>query len=284
MARLSPPRHFLVSCREVHRTQPPSAVAAALIVLTLVVGIVGTTWEAVRASRERERAEKRFAQVRQLANNVLFKYYDEIEKLPGSTKAREMLVGDALEYLDGLAQDARDNTDLRRELAQAYLRIGKVQGRAYNANLGDTTGAIESYRKRVSLLEPIALASADTKLQSDLVGSYTELGTRLRRQGNTTEADAALRRALSLNEQFHAAHPEDMTLSVRLATIYVFLGDALPTARRGRKHRCLPAFAGRVGGRAAARARPRQGEQPSGRRARPCRDSPADACEKRGGG
>jgi serine/threonine protein kinase/tetratricopeptide (TPR) repeat protein len=208
-----------------------SAVAAALIVLTLVVGIVGTTWEAVRASRERERAEKRFAQVRQLANNVLFKYYDEIEKLPGSTKAREMLVGDALEYLDGLAQDAKDNTDLRRELAEAYLRIGKVQGRAYNANLGDTSGAIESYRKGIALLEPIALASADTKLQADLVGSYSELSTALRRQGNTTEADADLRRALSLNEQFHAAHPEDVTLSVRLATIYIFLGDALPTGK-----------------------------------------------------
>jgi non-specific serine/threonine protein kinase/serine/threonine-protein kinase len=208
-----------------------SAVAAALVVLTLVVGIVGTTWEAVRAGRERERAEKRFAQVRQLANNVLFKYYDEIEKLPGSTKAREMLVGDALVYLDGLAEDARDNRDLRRELAEAYIRIGKVQGRAYNANLGDTSGAIESYRKGISLLEPIALANVDTKLQADLVGSYSELSTALRRQGKTTEADAALRRALSLNETFHAAHPEDVTLSVRLATNYIFLGDTLPTGK-----------------------------------------------------
>jgi tetratricopeptide (TPR) repeat protein len=97
--------------------------------------------------------------------------------------------------------------------------------------LGDTSGAIDSYRKGLSLLEPIALASADTKLQADFVGSYAELATALRRQGNTTEADAALRRALSLNEQFHAAHPEDLTLSVRLATIYVFLGDVLPTGK-----------------------------------------------------
>lgn len=204
---------------------------AALLVLTLVVGVVGMTWEAVRAGRERERAEKRFGQVRQLANNVLFKYYDEIEKLPGSTKAREMLVADALAYLDGLAQDAKDNTDLRRELAEAYLRIGKVQGRAYNANLGDTSGAIQSYRKGISLLEPIALGSADTKSQAGLVGAYSELSTALRRQGSADEAETVLRRALSLNEQFHAAHPEDITLSVRLATNYVFLGDTLPTGK-----------------------------------------------------
>ncbi|MBV9926829.1 MAG: protein kinase [Acidobacteria bacterium] len=205
-----------------------STIAAALVLLTLVVGVVGMSWEAVRAERERARAEKRFAQVRQLANNVVFKYYDEIEKLPGSTKAREILVADALEYLDGLAQDAKENTDLRRELAAAYLRIGKVQGRAYNANLGDTSGAVGSYRKGISLLEPIALGPADTKSQADLVGAYSELSTALRRQGSTAEADASLRRALSLNEQFHAAHPEDVTLSVRLATNYVFLGDTLP--------------------------------------------------------
>jgi serine/threonine protein kinase/tetratricopeptide (TPR) repeat protein len=205
-----------------------ATIAAALVCLTLVAGVVGMTWEAVRAERERARAEKRFAQVRQLANNVVFKYYDEIEKLPGSTKAREMLVGDALEYLDGLAQDETENSDLRRELAEAYLRIGKVQGRAYNANLGDTSGAIGSYRKGIALLEPTALVSADTKSQADLVGAYSELSTALRRQGSAAEADASLRRALSLNEQFHAARPEDVTLSVRLATNYVFLGDTLP--------------------------------------------------------
>lgn len=208
-----------------------STIAAVLVCLTLIVGVVGMTWEAVRAERERARAEKRFAQVRQLANNVVFKYYDEVEKLPGSTKAREMLVADALEYLDGLAQDAKENSDLRRELAVAYLRIGKVQGRAYNANLGDTSGAIVSYRKGIALLEPTVLASSDTKSQADLAGAYSELSTALRRQGSAAEADASLRRALALNEQFHAAHPEDMTLSVRLATNYVFLGDTLPTGK-----------------------------------------------------
>ncbi|MGB8509918.1 MAG: hypothetical protein WCD76_16190, partial [Pyrinomonadaceae bacterium] len=187
--------------------------------------------QAVRAERERARAEKRFAQVRQLANNVVFKYYDEIEKLPGSTKAREMLVSDALEYLDALAQDARDNTDLRRELAQAYIRIGKVQGRAFNANLGDTSGAIASYRKGIALLEPIALQSADTKIQADLVGADAELASAIGRQGDKQESDNILRQALSLGERFHALRPDDATLSARLALSYILRGDALPVGK-----------------------------------------------------
>jgi tetratricopeptide (TPR) repeat protein len=39
---------------------------------------------------------------------------------------------------------------LREELAAAYLRIGKVQGGAFLANLGDTAGALESFNKAIA--------------------------------------------------------------------------------------------------------------------------------------
>ena len=41
---------------------------------------------------ERERAERRFNDVRKLANAVLFDYHDAIEALPGATPVRERLV------------------------------------------------------------------------------------------------------------------------------------------------------------------------------------------------
>jgi non-specific serine/threonine protein kinase/serine/threonine-protein kinase len=119
----------------------------------LIAGIVGTTYQARAARRERERAEKRFEQVRKLANNVVFKYHDAIAELPGATATREMLVKDALEYLDNLSQDAQDNPSLSQELALTYLKIGNVQGEANRANLGDSAGALVSYRKSVEILE-----------------------------------------------------------------------------------------------------------------------------------
>lgn len=41
---------------------------AALVVLVLIGGIVGTTWQAVRAERERARAERRFENLRKISN------------------------------------------------------------------------------------------------------------------------------------------------------------------------------------------------------------------------
>ena len=52
-----------------------------------------------------------------------------------------MLVKDATEYLDNLAQDAGDNPELELELANAYLKIGKVQGDINVRNLGETDEA-----------------------------------------------------------------------------------------------------------------------------------------------
>ena len=132
-----------------------AVITASLVFFALIAGIVGTTYQARAARRERERAEKRFEQVRKLANNVVFKYHDAIADLPGATATREMLVKDALEYLDNLSQDAQDNPALAQELALTYLKIGNVQGETYRANLGDSSGALVSYGKSVEILESL---------------------------------------------------------------------------------------------------------------------------------
>ncbi len=205
-----------------------SVVSTGLIFLALIGGVIGTSWQSVRAERQRALSEKRFNEVRALANNVVFKYYNEAEKLTGSTKLREMMVTDALQYLDGLAQDATDDVSLRKELGLAYLRIGKVQGRAYFANLGDTKGAIESYKKGIELLEPFVSQSIDVKFQWDFVNSLGELSSVLRRQGDISESDIYQKRATELNENFLAANPDDPTLLTRSAYNYYFFGDTLP--------------------------------------------------------
>jgi serine/threonine protein kinase len=79
--------------------------AAALLILSLIGGIVATSWQA-------DRAERRFQQARKLSNTFLFDFHDKIQSLPGSTEAREMVARTALEYLDSLAQEAGGDSDL----------------------------------------------------------------------------------------------------------------------------------------------------------------------------
>ena len=142
----------------------------------LVAGVIGTTWQARVARAERARAEQRFGDVRQLAHAFLFDFHDSIADLEGSTPARKLVVTKGLEYLDRLAGDAGDRVDLRREIAAAYVKVGDVQGRPFTPNLGDTAGALGSYRKAVALYESITGdAARDEAVRRDLALAYVHL-------------------------------------------------------------------------------------------------------------
>ncbi|MCB1561382.1 MAG: protein kinase [Xanthomonadales bacterium] len=121
------------------------ATAATLLLLSLVGGLVSSLHQARIAERERERAEARFNDVRSLAKSMLFDIHDAIARLTGSTQARQVLVETAEDYLSRLDADEDAPLDLKREIAEAWLRIGDVQGLPSQANLGDTAAALKSY-------------------------------------------------------------------------------------------------------------------------------------------
>ena len=110
--------------------------------------MVASTWQARIARQQRERAERRFNDVRKLANSILFELHDAIVPLAGSTKARELLLRRAQEYLDSLALEAKDDAPLQRERALAYLRIGDVMGGTSQANLGKTARRLKTSERR----------------------------------------------------------------------------------------------------------------------------------------
>src|SRR5205823_6332677 len=112
--------------------------------------------EARIAEANRRRAEARFKDVRKLANSFLFEFDDAIRNLPGSTPARALVVKRALEYLDGLAEEARGDRSLQLEIAAAYQKVAEVQGDPLYPNLGDSKGSLASSRKALAILETLA--------------------------------------------------------------------------------------------------------------------------------
>jgi serine/threonine protein kinase/tetratricopeptide (TPR) repeat protein len=212
-----------------------AAIAAALGVVALLAGIVGTTWQAREARRERARAEQRFEDVRRLANAFLFEVHDAIADLPGSTPARRLIVDKGVEYLDKLARDARDRPDLTRELAGAYVKVGDVQGRPFNPNVGDTAGAVASYRKAVALYEALGASSSSSAagMKRELALAYTRLSEVLASTGETGEALTFAKQGVALQREAALASvggrdnaiPDDMRRE--LAASYSRVGDLL---------------------------------------------------------
>jgi eukaryotic-like serine/threonine-protein kinase len=209
------------------RRHKATAAAAALVFLSLIGGIVATSWQARVARREHDRAERRLKDVRQLANSFLFEFHDAIANLAGSTPARELIVRRALEYLGTIAREAGTDRSLQRELANAYEKLGEIQGGA-NANLGDTAGAIASYRAALGIRE--ALLAADPKSSTDAVAFASCLETLagiLGRAGNADESFRLAQQALTVRESLVKADARSWALRKGLAKAHFVLSNQL---------------------------------------------------------
>ena len=202
--------------------------AAALLLLSLVGGLVATTWQARRAEAEKARAERRFNDVRELARSVLFDYHDAIKDLAGATRIRERLVRDALTYLDKLAREATGDPALQRELAAAYERVGDVRGQNYGANLGDRPGAMESYLKALRIRENLtAGAAGDVQGQRELAAIHRKIGNTLLETKEAARGRDHLRKSLALYTELSQEQQRTPEIRRDLADIYNDIGFAL---------------------------------------------------------
>jgi tetratricopeptide (TPR) repeat protein len=124
--------------------------------------------------------------------------------------------------LHRLANQAQGDAGLQRELAEAYLKVGDVQGNPYEANLGDTQGAVKSYEQALSISQALDKLNANNPdTRKYLARSYQSLGQVLPSLGKPTEAAADLHRSIDLLQSLHA----DAESRYRLANCYQVLGD-----------------------------------------------------------
>jgi non-specific serine/threonine protein kinase/serine/threonine-protein kinase len=166
--------------------------ASAVAALVVVVAVAGTAlWYS------QQRAERRFNDVRQLANSLVGELYDSIAEVPGSTSARQLLVRRALGYLDALSREAGRDTSLKVDLADAYQKIGDVQGNPYVGNLGDVAGARASYNKLIDLRSSIHDARVDRQSAVALGMAHSRVGDLDLAQGKYAEAVESYQRALA---------------------------------------------------------------------------------------
>ncbi len=194
--------------------------AITLILVAVTGGVVATIREARIAAANGRRAEQRFNDVRKLADSLMFEIHDAIDGLPGSTPARKLIVQRSLEYLDRLSQESTGDISLQRELANAYERIGLVQGDPNGSNLGDIAGARDSFAKSLSMREKISRNASESSVADRiaLAASYREMcAISARYLGHIGAALDYCRQAVSTAEELDKAQPSNRLIQAELA-------------------------------------------------------------------
>jgi tetratricopeptide (TPR) repeat protein len=202
--------------------------AAVLLFVTLVAGIAGVAWQARIANVERTKAEARAEDLRKLSNSLLSEIDEAIQKLPGSTPAQKLLVGTVLEHLDRAAKDASGDPQMQLDLANAYIRLGNVQGNPYDQNIGDANGGLTSLEKALSIVTVLVREQPGNAAAAHALGwaqqSRSEVFFGM---GKTQEAVATMRAAAATYEALALRPGAKVEALMDAATAYGGLGDEL---------------------------------------------------------
>ncbi|RMF71037.1 MAG: hypothetical protein D6744_18570 [Planctomycetota bacterium] len=130
-----------------------------------------------------------------------------------------------MNYLDALAADAGDDSELLHELAGAYLAIGDVQGDQSTANLNDFRGALASYEKaRRLLVRAFELKPQDVGARRALALAYNKIGDAEHALERLEPAQHAYEQALRVIDALAKEIPGDSRVQDDLATTHERLG------------------------------------------------------------
>lgn len=200
--------------------------AGFLVTCTLLGALFFSMREARMAEQQRQVAQQHFDSVRKLANTLLFELHDEMEKVPGSTKSREMLVKTSLEYLDSLYREGGTDRALQEELAVAYKKVGDIQGNEGAANTGEYKSAVQSYGRSIALLEPIvATDPANHRAGIFLAKTYIQRAQLMLVVSSAEEALVLAQKGLALTEALQAEIADGAERLEQLRAAYTALAD-----------------------------------------------------------
>lgn len=200
--------------------------AAVLILFSLLGGMGATLYQAELARRERARAEKRFEDVRQLTNSIMFEMNDKIRESP--IRARELLVTRALEYLERLSSEGQNDSGIQSEMASAYEKIGEVQAGIFDPSLGKSKEALASHQRALDIRERLFAESGRSVAAGlDVIKSRMAVGDIYSTGGRLTEARDAYRSAISLGEGLLADEPQNVRLKMVMGSAHGRFGQAI---------------------------------------------------------
>jgi serine/threonine protein kinase/Flp pilus assembly protein TadD len=211
---------------------------AGVILLSLVLGVAGTTAQWLRAEanwaeardnlakseHQRRRRDVNFQRLQEAVDKMLTQVgAKDLADVPRMSLVRRRLLGDALAYYQSFLEEQGDDPDIVAETARAHVRLGDIH------ELLDQTGeAVRVFRRARDLFADLAAGHPDrAAYRRDLAYCDYRIGKALHVQRKLTDAADQLRRAIAVQEQLRAESRDPGDILLDLANSYRLLGHVL---------------------------------------------------------
>jgi serine/threonine protein kinase len=208
--------------RKFMRRNKGPVLAASLVFLALVAGVIGTTWQnqALQAAHERERLLNERA--RQAIETVTSETaIDQLTREKELRPEQKDFLDKMIQYYAEATHGAAHAEQERSRQARAYHRMGRM-----NQILGRSQDSETAYRRAAALGRQLVADFPDRpEFRLELASSHNSLGVLLMSAGRSPEAESAYAGALAITKQLVADFPERPEFRQTLAGVHNNLGN-----------------------------------------------------------
>jgi tetratricopeptide (TPR) repeat protein len=225
-----------------------AAVAASMgVLMVMVIGlaaaliVIARTRDVAREQRrialgksreadsERRRAEQRAKQAREAVDTMYTQVAEKwLKQQPQLEPVQRDFLLRALAFYEELAREPGAEAGIRREIANAYRRVGDIHTR-----LGQHSAAVPAFRQALASAKRLAAEFPEvSEYQSDLAEVQASLADLHRSTGLMEEALAGYREAQELRAKLAASQPATAGYRKDLAATHLSLGDLLTVMGR----------------------------------------------------
>lgn len=173
---------------------PATAALVAMAGLAVAAAAGGTAFHVTTLQTELQRSERLLNGMTEFGEWLVREHVPRIARLRGGSQQQAELVDRTVQYLHQIQQDAADDDDLVRYVAQAYLQIADVQAHPAFATAERLQQAIESAENAVDLYAAMSEAQQSAETQTHHADALLRLSELHAAMGQTD-------RALTLAEQ-----------------------------------------------------------------------------------
>ena len=126
----------------------------ALLLVTLITGVVVSTWQAAQARH-------RLAGIKSLTREAIFHFGDAVTYVPGGMAIKADLLERLTTVLDALDKVSGDDVDLRGDAAQAYARLADIELNDTSTALRRTQASAAHAERALALARDVLPAKLD---------------------------------------------------------------------------------------------------------------------------
>ncbi|MBC8203748.1 MAG: protein kinase [Planctomycetes bacterium] len=196
---------------------------AAMIALTLtiILGILGTTWGMVEANHQKEIAivqrdiaEKRADDILSMTQTFSTEVYEGIKKVNAAIEVRKEVLSAVILHLNELQTSVGDEVEVLSQKAFVHGRMGKIYASTQGAHLGDPDKAIEEFNKSFDIYTQL-VTEGHTEYRKQLVVTLTRIAKVYKMTDRGSSVMQTYEKAKELVDQIYANNPDDL-VSIRL--------------------------------------------------------------------